>query len=141
MIANTTMHKPATVPDEIVLMLPWHVTGRLDPAERQKVEAALTADTALACHYAAISDERDAAIRVHESLGGPSPGVVERLFAAIDAEQHRKAVVPASAPSESWTMRTIGMSPKTLGWIVGAAVLLLIAQVVAQAFFVGAKMF
>lgn len=70
----------------IEALLPWHAAGTLNGKEAREVDAALARDRQLARIYAAIREECDGVVQLNESLGAPSPRVLRRLFAAIDAE-------------------------------------------------------
>jgi hypothetical protein len=114
-------------PSEIELLLPWHATGTLSARDARRVEEALARDPELARQYAVIREEYASTVHLNESLGGPPPRVVLKLFAAIDAEPVRK-------PSAWFTARTritdffAGLSPRTLAWSASLAVLALVLQ-------------
>lgn len=78
-------------PSEIELLLPWHAAGALTPRDARKVEEALARDPALAGRYALIREEHAGLMDLNGSLGTPSPRVMQRLFAAIDAEPRKPA--------------------------------------------------
>ena len=114
-------------PSEIELLLPWHATGTLSARDARRVEEALARDPELAKQYAVIREEYAATVHLNESLGGPPPRAMLKLFAAIDAEPERK-------PSAWLTARArmsdffASLSPRTLAWSASLAVLALLLQ-------------
>jgi hypothetical protein len=114
-------------PSEIEMLLPWHAAGTLDARDARRVDEALARDPELARQYAAIREEYAETIDLNESLGAPSAGAMQKLFAAIDAE-------PARKPSLSGNIsgRIVGffagLSPRTLAWSSSVAALALLLQ-------------
>src|SRR5262245_29730742 len=74
---------------EIESLLPWHAAGTLDRGDAERVERALTEDGELAKRYELVREEFAETIRLNETLGAPSARAMEKLFAAIDAEEAR----------------------------------------------------
>jgi len=74
---------------EIESLLPWHAAGTLDRRDAERVEQALAEDGELAQRYELVREELAEAIRLNETLGAPSARAMEKLFAAIDAEEAR----------------------------------------------------
>src|SRR5262245_25566123 len=72
---------------EIESLLPWHAAGTLDRCDAERVERALAEDVELAQRYQFVREELAETIRLNESLGAPSARAMEKLFAAIDAEE------------------------------------------------------
>ncbi len=71
--------------EEIEMLLPWYVTGRLDPADLAKVEAYLAAHPQVARQLDLARAERDETVAANEALGFPPAGATERLMAALPA--------------------------------------------------------
>ena len=119
-------------PTEIELLLPWHAAGTLSARDARRVEEALARDPELARQYAVIREEYAGTIDLNESLGAPSARVMQKLFAAIDAEPARKATA-----SLNLAARFAGffatLSPRTLAWSasLGALVVVLQAGIIA----------
>jgi len=114
--------------DAIDELLPWHVTGRLDPADSERVDAALAADPDLARRLAIAEEEFRETVSLNEALGAPSVRARDALFARIDA-----AGVPASRRAASqgggwWTTLVAALSPRTLAWSAAAAALVIAVQ-------------
>jgi anti-sigma factor RsiW len=69
--------------EEIEMLLPWYVTGKLDPADLAKVEAYLAAHPETARQLDLVRAERDATVTANEALGWPAAGATERLMATL----------------------------------------------------------
>jgi hypothetical protein len=80
---------------EIEALLPWHAAGTLSRRDADRVERALAGDRELARRYDLVREELAETIHLNETLGAPSARCMEKLFAAIDAEEarppHRRA--------------------------------------------------
>jgi anti-sigma factor RsiW len=114
-------------PSEIELLLPWHATGTLSARDARRVEEALARDPELAKQYAVIREEYAATVHLNESLGAPPPRAMLKLFAAIDAEPERKPSAWFTASSRISDFFA-NLSPRTLAWSAGVAVLALLLQ-------------
>jgi hypothetical protein len=84
---------------EIESMLPWHAAGTLGRRDAERVERALAEDGELARLYELVRKEVAETIRLNESLGAPSARAMEKLFAAIDAEEARARLRRSSGTS------------------------------------------
>jgi len=120
--------KPLAAADEIEAMLPWLVTGKLAPAEADRVSSYLEAHPDAAAHVALAREEQDAAIAANEAIEGPSAAALDRLMARVAvAPQPRTLAVPS--PLSVWE-KIAGFinsfSPTTLG-IAGAAAAVVLA--------------
>jgi hypothetical protein len=76
---------------KIESLLPWHAAGTLGRRDIERVERALAADGELAQRYELVQEELAETIALNEKLGAPSARAMEKLFAAIDAEETRAA--------------------------------------------------
>jgi len=74
---------------EIERLLPWHAARTLSRREADLVERALAADPELAQRYDLVRQELEETIHLNETLGSPSARAMEKLFAAIEAEETR----------------------------------------------------
>ena len=72
---------------EIEALLPWHAAGTLSRCDADRVEQALGDDPELARRYDLVRQELAETIHLNERLGAPSARAMEKLFAAIDAEE------------------------------------------------------
>src|SRR4029453_3184632 len=84
---NTISKEPER--HEIEALLPWHAAGTLSRRDADRVEQALAGDRELARQYELIREELVETTHLNETLGPPSTRAIERLFAAIDAEEAR----------------------------------------------------
>src|SRR5215467_11465009 len=82
---------------EIEELLPWYAAGMLSRHDLDRVERALAGDPELARRYDLVRQELAQTIHLNETLGVPSARAMEKLFAAINAEEGRCAAPPASA--------------------------------------------
>ena len=114
-------------PNEIEMLLPWHVTGRLDARDARRVGEAMTRNPEVARQYAAIREEYAETIWLNESLGAPSGRAMQKLFAAIDSEPSRPAKV---SPKLSTGIKNFlaGLSPRTLAWSASFGAIALLLQ-------------
>ena len=74
---------------DIEALLPWHAAGTLSRRDADRVEQALAGDRELARRYDLVREELAETIHLNETLGAPSARAMEKLFAAIDAEEAR----------------------------------------------------
>ena len=70
-------------------LLPWHATGTLSRRDAERVEQALARDRELARRYEFVRQELAETTHLNETLGTPSARAMEKLFAAINAEEAR----------------------------------------------------
>jgi anti-sigma-K factor RskA len=81
---------------EIEALLPWYAAGTLSRGDADRVEQALAGDRELARRYDLVREELAETIHLNETLGAPSARAMEKLFAAIDAEEARAAAPKAT---------------------------------------------
>src|SRR5215475_1081804 len=74
---------------KIEKLLPWHATGTLSRCDADRVEQALAGDRELTRRYESVRRELAETTRLNETLGAPSARAMEKLFAAINAEEAR----------------------------------------------------
>jgi anti-sigma-K factor RskA len=116
-------------PQEIEALLPWYAAGTLSRRDANRVEQALANDRELARQYDLVCEELVETIHLNETLGAPSTRAIERLFAAIDAEEaraprHRRWFEFGSRISEFlWSL-----TPRTLAWSATAAAVAILVQ-------------
>jgi len=80
---------------EIEALLPWYAAGTLSRYDADRVQQALAGDPELARRYDLVRQVLAETIRHNEALSVPSARAMEKLFAAIDAEE--AGAPPASA--------------------------------------------
>jgi hypothetical protein len=69
--------------DELELLLPWYVTGRLDPTDRARVETGLASIPELRRQLELIRDEQEQSLGANERVRAPATLTVERTFDAV----------------------------------------------------------
>jgi hypothetical protein len=115
--------------EEIESLLPWHAAGTLSRRDAERVERALASDQELARRFERVREELAETIHLNESLGAPSVRVMDKLFAAIDAEG-----APKRKPGFAFDLRTrvseffSGFAPRTLAYAGGVAALVILLQ-------------
>ena len=112
---------------DIEELLPWHAAGTLSRRDAQRVEDALAKDPEFARRYALVREELGETIHLNESLGAPSARAMEKLFAKIDAEPARKPAVSFNLAARMGEFFA-SLSPRTLAYASGAAVLAIVLQ-------------
>src|SRR5947208_7161083 len=114
---------------EIEALLPWHAAGTLSRRDADRVEQALAGDRELARRYDLVREELAETIHLNETLGAPSARAMEKLFAAIDAEEAR---APRRQRSFDFAVRIAeflsGFTPRTLAWSATAAAVAILVQ-------------
>jgi len=112
---------------DIELLLPWHAAGTLGARDRERVEAALANDPELARRYELVREELGQTIELNESLGAPSARAMQALFAKIDAEPAKPAVVSLNLGARIREFFA-ELSPGTLAWSASAAAIAILLQ-------------
>jgi hypothetical protein len=114
---------------EIEALLPWHAAGTLSRRDADRVEQALAGDRELARRYDLVREELAETIHLNETLGAPSARAMEKLFAAIDAEEAR---APRRQRSFDFGGRISeflsSFTPRTLAWAATAAAVAILLQ-------------
>jgi anti-sigma-K factor RskA len=113
-----TMIDKETERHEIEALLPWHTAGTLSRRDADRIEQALAGDRELARRYERIRLELAETIHLNETLGAPSARAMEKLFAAIDAEEagpprHRRPGVTRSVTCHHPRDSTTETTPRT----------------------------
>lgn len=72
--------------DEMEMLVPFYVTGRISAADAARVDAYLARHPDFARSIEASRDERRAAVEVSEAAGFPSARATDEIFKAIAAE-------------------------------------------------------
>jgi hypothetical protein len=114
---------------EIEALLPWHAAGTLSRRDADRVERALAGDRELARRYDLVREELAETIHLNETLGAPSARCMEKLFAAIDAEEARapRRQRPFDLSGRISEFLS-GFAPRTLAWSATAAALAILVQ-------------
>ena len=108
-------------------LLPWYAAGTLSRRDMRRVEDTLAHDPELARRYELVREELTGTVHLNETLGAPSIGAMEKLFANIDAEPGRR---PIRSPSMVGRLSAFlaSLSPRTLAWSASAALLVILLQ-------------
>lgn len=112
-------------PDELEALLPWYATGRLNAAERARVEAALAARDDLRALLGLAEEDREETVTLNELLGAPSAATWDRIAAAVAAEPRRRPLMARLAEFVG-----LGVEPNRgrLAWAGAAAALVIVLQ-------------
>jgi anti-sigma factor RsiW len=113
---------------ELEALLPFYANGRISPADRARIEAALATDGELALRLDLIREDMAETTLLNESLGAPSPRALDRLMAGIEAEPRQ---APLLARARTGILGAFGQwlsvqPPRRLAYA-GAVALALIA--------------
>ena len=90
---------------EVESLLPWYSAGTLNCRDAERIERALAADRELAQRFELVREELAETIRLNEMLGAPSERAMDKLFAAIEAEEAR---APARGFSAGLDLSAVG---------------------------------
>jgi len=119
---------------EIEALLLWHAAGTLSRRDADRVEQALAGDRELARRYDLVREELAETIHLNETLGAPSARAMEKLFAAIDAEEARAPRRQRSFDFGSRVSEFLSsLAPRTLAWSATAAAVAIVLQAVVIA--------
>lgn len=72
---------------EIELLLPWYVTGKLDAADKARVESFLAAHPDMKRQLALIREEQEQSAHSNEALGAPLRASLESMMASIGRDR------------------------------------------------------
>ena len=115
--------------EEIEMLLPWYVSGRLDAADRARVESYLARDAGLRHQLDLIRAERQETIGANEALPTASAGALDRMMASLP--QRRPSLAQRFASSTIYqTVADFFAAPTVRGvrFAAVAAALLLLVQ-------------
>ena len=90
--------------EDIEMLLPWYVTGKLEAEDREKVDAYLAAHPDIADQLEMIGEDIDATIELNEMAGAPSAGALSRLLEQVD----EKFGTGKSASGPGWLATQFG---------------------------------
>lgn len=113
---------------ELEELLPFYANGRISPADKARLDAALASDAELAARLDIIRDDMAETTLLNESLGAPSPRVLDRLMAGMDAEpRHLGLLATAKGGFMTWLGNLLAAQPPRRLAYAGAAACALIA--------------
>jgi anti-sigma factor RsiW len=115
--------------EEIEMLLPWYVSGRLDAADRARVEGYLARDAGLRHQLDLVRAERQEVIAANEALRTPSAGALDRLMASLPPRRPSLAErLGLSALNQTVADFFAAPSVRGVRFAAVAAALLLLAQ-------------
>ncbi len=79
----TEVNAPLSERDEIEMLLPWYVSGRLDAADKERVERWIARDSGLARQLVVLEDDRREAVLANENVRLPDTLSVHASMAKI----------------------------------------------------------
>lgn len=112
-------------------LLPWYVSGKLEAADKARVEAALATDPSLRDELEIVREDQDATLALVDRMPMPSPRVLDALMKRVEAEPAKAAHVAARAKAGlvDWLGAKLALlSPRTLAYAAGAAAIALVVQ-------------
>jgi len=126
--------------EEIEMLIPWYVTGRIDDADRERVERYLEDHPEVRDQLALVREEIAGSGALAEELGAPRAGALGRLLADIEAADG-PAIARAQAPSltERLTAWLPVFNSPALQMAGIAAAVLIVAQAVVIGALVGGR--
>lgn len=86
--------------EEVEMLLPWYVSGKLAPKDQRRVEDYLNAHPDMAHQLKLIEDEAEASITSNEEISGAPAGSLDRLLAEVTAYEKKRVV--ANIPRRLW---------------------------------------
>jgi anti-sigma factor RsiW len=114
---------------DIELLLPWYVTGRLDAADKARIEAYLAVHPEMQSKLALAREEHEQAVRGNEALGGPRPQAIDRVMAQIARERPWR--LSLSGLWEKVWQGLAAPTPQGVRWATVAAGVLILLQAAA----------
>lgn len=118
--------------EEIEMLLPWYATGKLDRADRAKVESYLALHPQLATQLDLIRAEREQAVLANEALGSTSPGALDRLMMSLPAARASVAQrIAGSALFQRVSEFFAAPTARGVQWAALAAAALIVVQAAA----------
>lgn len=128
MMTGPNASGPASEREEIELLMPWYATGRLDAADRARVEHYLARHPEARRLIDLASEEAGANLASNEAIAPPAPRALEDLMAAIEADPKRRAAVAAGGLWRSCVDWVGSLKPSKLALAGVAAAMLILAQ-------------
>jgi hypothetical protein len=120
MAMSTT--EPPSGESDIELLLPWYATGRLGPADTERVRRALAGDAELRRCLDLVREEQAETVLANEAVAAPPARLRDDLFARIDADESQRvppraaAATPRRSLAEWLAAAVAALSPRTLAW-------------------------
>jgi hypothetical protein len=117
--------------EEIEMLLPWYVTGRLDRADRARVEGYLARYPDVAAQLDLVQAEREQSVRGNEALGAPPAGALDRLMASLPARPGVAQRIARSTLLQQVADLFAAPTARSVQWAALAAAALIVVQAAA----------
>lgn len=118
--------------EEIEMLMPWYITGKLDAADRARVEAYLAAHPEAARQLDLVRAERAETVAANEASPWPSAAASERLMAALPAlRQSSSGLQVLKSNLRQLADAFVAPAPGAVRWAALAAAVLIAVQTVA----------
>ena len=118
--------------DEIEALLPWYLTGRLDPRERARVERYVRDHPEVQAHLTLAREESDATVIANEAIKAPGREALERLMASVATTPRRQSLGAAFGDlANRFSDWIAGLAPPQLALAATVAALLIMLQAAA----------
>lgn len=115
--------------EEIEMLLPWYVTGRIDAADRARVDRYLEAHPEMRAQLDLVGDEMGETISANEVLPGARAGALHALRGAIADEPRRLSAAAVKRGLLAELARLFqAPTPRAVKWAGLAAAVLIMAQ-------------
>lgn len=114
--------------EEIELLLPWYVTGRLDRTDTARVERYLASHPHLARQIELARAEQEQTVATNEAFGSPPPGAIDRLMASLPAGRRRAKLSPGTVLLRQVAEFFSAPTANAVRWAAAAAVALIAIQ-------------
>jgi len=127
--AMTDALEKFTEREEIEMLLPWYVTGRLEAAEQAHVTRYLENHPDMQGQLQIIQAEQDHSISANQAIAGAPAGAFEKLRASVAAESNGMSLasVKRSIWAELQNLFTVP-TPRAVQWAGVAAAVVMVVQ-------------
>lgn len=118
--------------EEVEMLLPWYVSGKLTAAQHRRVEDYLRAHPDMTHQLSLIEGEVEASVAGNEVIAGAPAGALDRLLADVAQHERKRAVANLPRRLLAWADGVAGglMTPK-LRWAAAAAAVVIAVQAAA----------
>jgi hypothetical protein len=132
------MNDIPTERDEVEMLLPWYATGRLDAADKIRVEALLARDSSLARQLELIEEERRGTVQANEHVTLPAALSIRDSMKRI-VSKHGAGNGQFSGIASRIRAFFESPEPNAVRWAMAAAVALILLQTAWIGAFIAAR--
>jgi anti-sigma factor RsiW len=115
---------------EIELLLPWYVTGKLETADKARVEAFLAAHPEMQHQLELVREEQDQTVGANEAFGHPSSQSLNHVMATIARKRRPPAI---GSVLDRLSQFFTAPAPGAVRWATTLAAVLVLVQAAAIA--------